>query len=100
MTAYKIAIDVSVDTGDDCEMAVNIAEYLCNILDTVLAGSIPTTYEYIGIEYEITEVGKEASFTANVSEYGNSLAVNVTKYANEIGIKKGDVVAVTVRRRA
>ena len=99
MTAYKIAIDVTVSTGDDYAKADALGEYLCNIIDTVLADS-PDDTGYIGMGYGITDAEKEASFTANVSEYGNSLAVNVTRHAAEIGIKKGDAVAVIVRRLA
>lgn len=99
MSDYKIGIEVTVGTGGDHGAAENIGEYLANIIDTVLAGA-PQLFDYMGVEYGITEAGKEASFATTVSEYGHSLAINVTKHAPGIGIQKGDRVAVTVRKIA
>lgn len=99
MSDYKIGIEVTVGTGGDPGAAENIGEYLANIIDTVLAGA-PQLFDYMGVEYGITEAGKEASFATTVSEYGHSLAINVTKHADEISIKKGDKVTVTLRKAA
>ena len=96
MTAYKIGIDVTVNTGDDIDRADRLGEDMCFIIDTVLSRLMHG--EYIGVGYGITDADKEASFASNVSKQGNSLSINVTRHAAEIGIKKGDAVAVTVRR--
>jgi len=98
MTAYKITLEASVTT-DGTIPADDLGVALCDVIDSIVS-RYPTVSEYGGIRYELTEDGKEATFTSNVSEHGNSLAINITKHADEIGVGKGDKVVVTVRRYA
>lgn len=99
MNDYKLTLEMTVKM-DDAEAADDLGEALCNIVDAIL-NHHPTVRRYDGIiKYDLSDKGKEASFTTSVSEYGNSLAVNITRHAEEIGVGKGDKVVVTVRRYA
>ena len=99
MNDYKLTLEFEVKM-DDAEAADDLGEALCNIVDSIVS-YYPTVRRYDGIiKYDLSDEGKEASFTTSVSEYGNSLAVNITRHADEIGVAKGDKVVVTVRRFA
>ena len=99
MTAYKITVEVEVKM-DGTEAADDLGLAIASTVDAMV-DHFPTVSRYDGIiDYNVTEVGAGASFVTSVSEYGNSLAVNVTKQAREVGIRKGDKVAVIVRRLA
>ena len=39
------------------------------------------------------------TFTAEVVQTGNSLAIRITKQAERMGLRRGDVVQVTLQRR-
>ena len=99
MNDYKLTLEVTVKM-DGSEAADDLGEALCNIVDSIL-DYYPTVRRYDGIiKYDLSDEGKEASFTTSVSEYGNSLAVNITRHAEQIGVGKGDKVVVKVRRYA
>ena len=92
MTMKTISIDIEADT----DRMDNLGDALCGILDAVL-DTYPTVGDYRIVGYTVGD-GREAKFLTVVSRYGNSLAINLTKHAEEIGIDKGDRVMVTVRR--
>jgi len=99
MNDYKLTLEVTVKM-DGAEAADDLGEALCNIVDKIVEYH-PTVRRYDGIiKYDLSEAEKEASFTTSVSEHGNSLAVNITRHAEKIGVGKGDKVVVTVRRYA
>jgi len=99
MNDYKLTLEMTVKM-DDAEAADDLGEALCNIVDSII-DCYPTVRRYDGIiKYDLSDEGKEASFTTSVSEYGNSLAVNITRHVEKIGVGKGDKVVVTVRRYA
>ena len=98
MPDYKMTFDVIV--GMECpDAAEDLGESIANIIDAVME-HYPTVNEHEVVEYDVAEAHGEASFTTKISEYGNSLAVNVTRHAGAVGIEKGDMVRVTIRRLA
>ena len=98
MPDYKLTFDVIVGM-DGFGAADDLGESLANIIDAVVE-HYPTVNEHEVVEYDVAEAHGGASFTTKISEYGNSLAVNVTRHAGAVGIKKGDMVRVTIRRLA
>lgn len=100
MTWHKLTFSVTVST-EDLDAAEHMSEMICDVTEAILNGVPETTVEtFDKVSYEITEPddGEDASFTTAVSEYGNSLAVNITKQANRMNIRKGDKVLVIIRR--
>lgn len=99
MTWHKLTFSVTVST-EDLDAAEHMSEMICDVTEAILNGVPETTVEtFDKVAYEITDPdGEDTSFTTSVSEYGNSLAVNVTKLKDRIGLKKGDKVALTIRR--
>ena len=99
MTWHKLTFSVTVST-EDLDAAEHMGAMICDVTEAILNGVPETTVEtFDKVAYEITDPdGEDASFTTAVSEYGNSLAVNVTKLKDRIGLKKGDKVALTIRR--
>lgn len=95
MTKYRISVSSIVEI-DDVRKAHDIGKHLVEITDGIL--EFHAGQDYITSRYGITEAEGEAIFSTVVSEYGNTLAVNVTKHTRHLDIKKGDKVAVTVRR--
>ena len=66
MNDYKITLELEVRM-DDAEAADDLGEALCNIVDTILDYH-PTVRRYDGIiKYDLSEAGKDASFTTSLS---------------------------------
>ena len=101
MTWHKLTFSVTVST-EDLDAVEHMSEMICDVTEAVLNGVPETTVEtFDKVSYEITEPDsdrEDASFTTAVSEYGNSLVVNITKQANRMNIRKGDKVLVVIRR--
>ena len=101
MTWHKLTFSVTVST-EDLDAAEHMSEMICDVTEAILNGVPETTVEtFDKVSHEITEPdsdGEDASFTTAVSEYGHSLAVNITKQANRMNIRKGDKVLVIIRR--
>lgn len=101
MTWHKLTLTVTVSTGEDLDAMEYLAEMICDVTEAILNGVPETTVEtFDKVAYEISAPGEDdgASFTTAVSEYGHSLAVNITKQANRMNIRKGDKVLVTVAK--
>lgn len=101
MTWHKLTFSVTVST-EDLDAVEHMSEMICDVAEAVLNGVPETTVEtFDKVSHEITEPDsdrEDASFTTAVSEYGHSLAVNITKQANRMNIRKGDKVLVIIRR--
>lgn len=101
MTWHKLTFSVTVST-EDLDAVEHMSEMICDVAEAVLNGVPETTVEtFDKVAYEICAPDsdrEDASFTTAVSEYGNSLAVNITKQANRMNIRKGDKVLVVIRR--
>ena len=101
MTWHKLTFAVTVSTEEDLDAMEHLAEMICDVTEAILNGVPETTVEtFDKVAYEISAPGEDdgASFTTTVSEYGHSLAVNITKQANRMNIRKGDKVLVTVAK--
>ena len=101
MTWHKLAFTVTVSTGEDLDAIEHLAEMICDVTEAILNGVPETTVEtFDKVAYEISAPREDdsVSFTTAVSEYGHSLAVNITKQANRMNIRKGDKVLVTVAK--
>lgn len=99
MTWHKLTFSVTVST-EDLDAAEHMSEMICDVTEAILNGVPETTVEtFDKVAYEIADPeGPDECLTTTVSEYGNSLAVNVTKLKDRMGLKKGDKVALTIRR--
>ena len=99
MTWHKLTFSVTVST-EDLDAAEHMSEMICDVTEAILNGVPETTVEtFDKVSYEITDPdGEDTSFTTAVSEYGHSLAVNITKQANRMNIRKGDKVLVILRK--
>lgn len=96
----KYMLTVTVRVGADNPSPVReLGRMLEDVTEAILLNT-PGLDGYHLLGAQIGEANITTSFTTKISEYGNSLAVNVTKHAAEIGISKGDKVAVIVRRLA
>ena len=96
----KYMLTLRVRVGADDRLSVSeLGKVLEDVTEAILINA-PGLDGYNLIGAEVGEVNNVTSFTATVSEYGNSLAINVTKHASEISIKKGDRVDVIVRKLA
>lgn len=101
MTWHKLTFSVTVSTGEGLDAIEDMSEMICDVTEAILNGVPETTVEtFDKVAYEISAPGEDdgVSFTTAVSEYGNSLAVNITKQANRMNIRKGDKVLVTVAK--
>ena len=100
MTWHKLTFSVTIST-EDLDAAEDMSGMICDVTEAILNGVPETTVEtFDKVAYEISAPGEDdgASFTTAVSEYGHSLAVNITKQANRMNIRKGDKVLVTVAK--
>jgi hypothetical protein len=96
----KYMLTVAVRVGADNPSPVReLGRMLEDVTEAVLLNT-PGLDGYHLLGAQIGEANITTSFTTTVSEYGNSLAVNITRHADEIGVGKGDKVVVTVRRYA
>lgn len=93
---YMLTLRVRVG-ADDRSSVTELGKVLEDVAEAILLNT-PGLDGYSIIGSEIGEVNNVTSFTTKISEHGNSLAINVTKHADEINVSKGDKVAVTVRR--
>lgn len=101
MTWHKLTFSVTVSTEEELGAMEDMSEMICDVVEAILNGVPETTVEtFDKVAYEISAPGEDdgVSFTTAVSEYGNSLAVNITKQANRMNIRKGDKVLVTVAK--
>ena len=101
MTWHKLTLTVTVSTGEDLDAMEHLADMICDVTEAILNGVPETTVEtFDKVAYEISAPNENnsVSFTTAVSEYGNSLAVNITKQANRMNIRKGEKVLVTVAK--
>ena len=101
MTWHKLTFSMTVSTEEDLDAIEHLAGMICDVTEAILNGVPETTVEtFDKVAYEISAPGEDdgASFTTAVSEYGHSLAVNITKQANRMNIRKGDKVLVTVAK--
>lgn len=101
MTWHKLTFSVTVSTGEDLDAMEHLAEMICDVTEAILNGVPETTVEtFDKVAYKISAPNENnsVSFMTAVSEYGNSLAVNITKQANRMNIHKGDKVLVTVAK--
>ena len=100
MTWHKLTFSVTVST-EDLDAAEHMSGMICDVTEAILNGVPETTVEtFDKVSYEITDPAEseDVTFVTTVSEYGNSLAVNITKQANRMNIRKGDKVLVIIRR--
>ena len=99
MSWHKLTITVTVST-DELTRLENTAEMICDVTEAILngvPGSVVETFD--AVRYELADPeSPDVPLTTTVSEYGNSLAINVTKLKDRMGLKKGDKVALTIRR--
>lgn len=101
MTWHKLTFSVTVSTGEDLGAMEDMSEMICDVVEAILNGVPETTVEtFDKVSYGISAPNENdsASFTTAVSEYGHSLAVNITKQASRMNICKGDKVLVTVAK--
>lgn len=63
-------------------------------------GTVPNLGDlFIGEDFEQEERITEWTGTERISSQGNSLSVSITKACRLMGLGKGDVVEVTIRRK-
>ena len=101
MTWHKLTFSVTISTDEDLDAMEHLADMICDVTEAILNGVPETTVEtFDKVAYEISAPNENnsVSFTTAVSEYGNSLAVNITKQANRMNIRKGEKVLVTVAK--
>lgn len=99
MSWHKLTTTVTIST-DDLSALESTAEMICDVTEAILNGVPESTVEtFDQVSYELADPeGPDECLTTTVSEYGNSLAVNVTKLKDRMGLKKGDKVALTIRK--
>lgn len=92
----RITLTVHV-VGEDRGAVRDLAEVLEDVADAVITHA-PGIEHHRGLDVSITQDPTEgmAKFETTVSEYGNSLAVNITRQAKRINVRKGDRVVVTI----
>lgn len=93
---YMLTLRVRVG-ADDRSSVTELGKVLEDVAEAILLNTHGLD-GYIIVGSEVGELKNATSFTTKISEYGNSLAINVTKHADEINVSKGDKVAVTIRR--
>lgn len=99
MSWHKLTISATIST-DDLSALEGTAEMICDVTEAILNGVPESTVEtFDAVRYDLEDPeGPDECLTTTVSEYGNSLAVNVTKLKGRMGLKKGDRVALTIRK--
>lgn len=96
----KYMLTLTVRVGADNPSPVReLGRMLEDVTEAILLNT-PGLDGYHILGAQIGEANITTSFTTKISEYGNSLAINVTKHADEINVGKGDKVTVTLRKAA
>ena len=94
----RITVTVHV-AAEDRGRIHELADVLADVVDAVVSHGIGIEH-HRGLNVSITQdpMGGMARMETTVSEYGHSLAVNITKQAKRLNIRKGDRVVVTISK--